>query len=140
MKITHYVSSVEDCRLLQEDLNTFSKACVENKLKINVKKCKAKTFSRLLNNVHFKYELEGAEIERVNQIKDLGVIMDSRLTFVPHIRDICVHATKMLGFIFRNTVGFTSVDSLLVVHYTYVRSKLKYCSIVWDPYYKTHSY
>ena len=44
----------------------------------------------------------------------------------------------MLGFIIRNTVGFTNVDSLLVLYYSFIRSKLEYSSVVWDPYYKIH--
>ena len=51
---------------------------------------------------HYKYYAWlGTEIERVNQVKDLGVILDSQLTFKPHISFTVDKASRVLGFIFR---------------------------------------
>ena len=38
--------------------------------------------------------------------KDLGVILDKKLTFVPHIDNTVRKSSKMLGFVIRNTKQF----------------------------------
>jgi hypothetical protein len=73
-------------------------------------------------------------LARCNEISDLGVIMDTGLTFVPHMMSIVSKALKMLGFIFRNTSDFTNTISIKSLFYAFVRSKLEYCSVVWMPY------
>lgn len=112
--------------------------CAEVKLSINESKCKLLRFSRIPNVLFNNYELNGTKIECVTQFRDLGVVMDSHLSFVPHIDYICSHAAKMLSFIIRNTRGFKNIESLKILHYAYVRSKLEYCSVVWDPHYNIH--
>ena len=82
--------------------------------------------------------MNGSAIDKVNQIKDLGIILDPQLTFVPHIQYLCNHATKMMGFIYRNTVHFRNTEALLTLYYVYVRAKLEYGSMIWDPYYDVH--
>lgn len=138
VKIASCITTPEDCLRLQADLDNFTLWCTINKLKINVNKCKSITFSRLTTNICYDYTLNTSKIENVRQIKDLGVIIDRQLTFVPHIQYICDHATKMLGFIYRNTKNFTNTDSLCVLFYAFIRSKLEYCAIIWTPFYKAH--
>lgn len=41
----------------------------------------------------------------------------------------------MLGFIFRSTKYFTNYKSIMRLYYPYVRSRLDYCSTVWNPHY-----
>jgi hypothetical protein len=43
--------------------------------------------------------LDGVELERVNSIIDLGVILDSKLSFRNHIDSIVNKSSAMLGFI-----------------------------------------
>jgi hypothetical protein len=138
LKIVNIIHSESDCCDLQEDLNNFNTWCSINKQSINVSKCKLLRCLRIENVINFNYTLNGMLIEQATQFKDLGVIIDSKLTFVPHIQYICAHATKMLGFIIRNTNSFKSTDSLITLFNSYIRSKLEYCSIVWQPYYNVH--
>ncbi len=41
---------------------------------------------------------------------------------------------RMLGFIIRNSKFFSSIDSVVMLYNSFVRSRLEYCSIVWDPF------
>jgi hypothetical protein len=130
LKIVNIIYSENDCCDLQEDLNNFNTWCSINKQSINVSKCKLLRCLRIENVINFNYTLNSTLIEQATQYKDLGVIIDSKLTFVPHIQYICAHATKMLGFIIRKTNSFKSIDSLITLFNSYIRSKLEYCSIV----------
>jgi hypothetical protein len=42
---------------------------------------------------------------------------------------------KSLGFVLRNGREFSDVDTLKLLYFTYVRSRLEYASIVWSPMY-----
>lgn len=44
----------------------------------------------------------------------------------------------MLGFIFRTCSTFTNADSLKILYFSYVRSKLEYGGIIWNPLYKKY--
>jgi hypothetical protein len=56
-----------------------------NSLELNVGKCKSITFSRVRHPVKFSYMLRGIILDRVDSITDLGVVMDSRMSFSRHI-------------------------------------------------------
>jgi hypothetical protein len=50
-------------------------------LELNVGKFKSITFSRLRHPVEFSFMLGGIILECVDSITDLGVVMDSRMSF-----------------------------------------------------------
>lgn len=74
-------------------------------------------------------------LKRVYEIKDLGVILDSQLSFRQHVSFVVDKASKSLGFIFRLTKTFTDISCLKALYCALVRSTLEYCSTVWSPYY-----
>jgi hypothetical protein len=51
--------------------------------------------------VLFQYVIGDSDLERVDVINDLGVLVDSRNTFVDHIESIVSNSARMLGFIKR---------------------------------------
>jgi hypothetical protein len=56
--------------------------------------------------IEFVYSVNRTALERVNEIKDLGVIMDGRMSFLPHIETIISKSSRMLGFIKRISRDF----------------------------------
>lgn len=58
-------------------------------------------------------------------VKDLGVLLDSRLNFKVHIKNITSRALRTMGIMVRTTSMF----------YALVRPLLEYCSCVWSPFY-----
>lgn len=60
-----------------------------------------------------KYILNLETLESVEEIRDLGVMMDSRLKFKAPVDVIVKLAAKMLRFISRNTKGFISPEPKL---------------------------
>jgi hypothetical protein len=51
--------------------------------------------------VMFQYVIGDRDLERVDVIKDLGVLLDSRMTFGNHIESIVSKSARMFGFIKR---------------------------------------
>lgn len=83
-KIFKVIKCVEDCRELQEDLSRLYQYCQINCLHLNIKKCNVITFSRKRHVIRFSYHINNKLLNRVNNIKDLGIHQHSKLLFVPH--------------------------------------------------------
>lgn len=93
------------------------------------------TFSRKRNPIVFEYRLAEGEIERVNHVKDLGVILDPKLTFKQHVSYVVDKASRTLGCIFRLAKNFTDIYCLIALYCSLSRSILEYCAEVWSPNY-----
>lgn len=138
MKIFRIVRGPEDCRLLQQDLDQLGTWCDRNCLPLNVQKCKKMTIS-LRNNVqHFDYTLCGASLPDSEAVRDLGVVVDRRLSFNSHIDQLVSSALKTLGFVTRVTSEFANIASRIAIYNSLVRSKLLYAAPVWFPNYNVH--
>jgi hypothetical protein len=82
----------------------------------------------------YNYQLRRAIITLTSSIKDLGVFFDSKLLFHNHVNYIFFECIKLLGLIRSITYSFSSLESLYVLYFTLVMSKLEYASVVWDSY------
>jgi hypothetical protein len=71
-------------------------------------------------------------ITRTDCAKDLGVWLDNKLFVHHHVNYIFSVASKLLGLINFITYNFSSLDSILVLYISLVRSKLEYASIAWN--------
>jgi hypothetical protein len=66
---------------------------------LNAGKCKSMSFSRGSKPVMFQHIIGDSELERVDTINDLGVLVDSRMTFVNRLESIVSKSARMLcGF------------------------------------------
>lgn len=134
MKLMKEIESDDDYSKLQADLDSIMIWSVENKLNFNIKKCVVMTYSRSQNPLFYQYRMNGEVLTRVNIIKDLGVIFDSRLTFSNHIVQLTSACFKILGFVIRTCKQFNNIEAMTAMFNGVVRSKLEYASIVWIPY------
>ena len=137
MKLYRVIRTSEDACLLQEDLNCLVSWSTENSLNLNISKCTVITFTRKQNFIHADYVVGSTTLSRSYSIKDLGVLLDSQITFVQHIDVMVASALKRLGFVLRHGMDF-SPRILKLLYFTFVRSSLEYCSTVWSPYYGIH--
>jgi len=78
------------------------------------------------------YYIKQAQIERVDTIKDLGVVFDSNLIFAEHVSEKINTAYSMLGIIKRN-FQFLSRKCFVMLYKTMIRSRLEYANSVWAP-------
>lgn len=133
LKLYLIVKSNEDTAALQGDINEVAEWSNQNRLHFNTDKCKTISFTRLKSPITNSYHLLGTPLERVTEIKDLGLNLDSGLNFRQHIKSLSINAHKMLGFVMRMAYQFQDVQVALVLFNTYVRSRLEFGAIVWDP-------
>lgn len=138
LKLFTSINNIEDCIALQNDLQSLSRWCSNNNLHLNVNKCHIMSFTRKLSTTEYSYVLNNNELNRCNNFKDLGVLFDTKLSFTDHISDIIVAAYRNLGFIIRNSKQLVDINTLKILFSTFVRSKLEYACVVWNPGYELH--
>ena len=73
-------------------------------------------------------------LEVVSEFKDLGLLVDSNLSWNVHEHSIVSKANKMLGLISRTCRGFADVKTLKTLHCSFFLSQLEHGSVVWSPY------
>src|SRR6266516_1034733 len=110
-------------------------------MKLNISKCKVLSLCRNSTNIiKFDYGIVLPDLGLVllnheYMIKDLGVLIDSDLSFDQHIHDKINTASRMLGIIRRNSVDLDK-KSFLLLYKSLVRSHFEYAGSVWNPYKK----
>jgi hypothetical protein len=138
MKLFLPVRGFRDCLRTQEDLSRLAECCEANASELNIGKCKSITFSRLRHPIEFSYMLGGNILDRVDSINDLGVIMDSKMSFTGHIDVTVGKALAMLGFVKRLSCEFRDHYTLKTLYVSLVPPKLEYAICVWRPFYGAH--
>lgn len=140
LKIFQTIKTYRDFVLLQSDLNTIHKWCLDNKLTLNINKCVFIVFSNKLNQSDVSYKINNITLNKMSTVKDLGVTFDSKLKFTQHIDNIVAKSYRCLGFIFRLTKKFKNTKCVNLLYNALVRSNLEYASIIWSPHQTTYSY
>jgi hypothetical protein len=106
-------------------------------LKININKCQVLSIrNKTRTNTSCDYMLEGSHLSNVSIITDLGINIDSNLSFKLHISTVITKSLQRVGTFFR---GFSSrrFDIVRKMFVTYIRPLLEYNSNIWNP---THKY
>jgi hypothetical protein len=140
LKSYHSISDVDDCKLLQHDIDSLQNWCLDNGTKLNLSKTTVISFTRKTNSIYFNYKLCNNLVARSQCVKDLGVLLHCKLYFHQHINYVFSQSLKMLGLIGYITSSFSTLDSLLILYSTLVRSKIEYASVVWKSFLSKNSY
>lgn len=133
MKLFCSIETDDDCALLQNNLNSVNDWCLLNNLPLNISKCNVVSFSRKNQPLKFNYRLNNTFLNRLDECTDLGVLFDSKLNFNKHIENIVLSSYKNLGFVIRNSNGFDDIQLLNSLYNAFVKSKLEYASLIWNP-------
>jgi hypothetical protein len=138
LKLFRGIGSTADSAALQADIDAAAKWSILNRLPFNVNKCKVITFSRKRSPLQTTYYLADDTLERVSEIRDLGLILDDKFDFHRHVTGICKQASRTLGFVMRIAKQF-HFGVAKILFGAFVRSKLEYGAVVWDPYESKYS-
>jgi len=100
--------------------------------------CTDTCLETLSSLVNCKYSATAADntiidLERSNKVRDLAVIVDSKLSFSDHITEKVNKVYSILGIIKRN-FQHVDKDAFVLLYKALVRSHLEYANKVWSPY------
>lgn len=137
-KISMPVNSSSQCENLQIDLNAAHRFFEANHLFLNTEKSRCITYFRGNNPIHYAYTINNRVIDRTSEIKDLGVILDSKLTFRNHIEYISTRAKSLSAWMRRFTREFDDPWVIKSIYSTFVLPVLEYASQIWAPHYMNH--
>lgn len=134
VKMYREVATPTDALKLRGDLKRMAVWCTENELKLNIDKCFMMSLRRSNNHHINDYHIDGKMVARVDEIRDLGVIVDSRMNFISHIESSVAKARQMTGYIKWLSNGRFHLNTLRLLYTAYVRSKLEFAAPIWDPF------
>ena len=133
-KLMMQIKNEDDAGKFQFEINKFSNWCAINRLQLNISKCAILTIGRIETKIENTYTLNGYDLNRVKEFRDLGVIIDDRLTFKKHLETLVSNCNSTLRFI-KLTVGRNfDTDTLVILFNSFVLSKLLFAMIVWYPF------
>jgi Reverse transcriptase (RNA-dependent DNA polymerase) len=134
MKLFIKVNSVDDCLLLQDDLNSFVLWSETLGLSLNIKKCRSMVFTKRRFPITFSYSINLINLLPIDtNVCDLGFTFTPSLCPRAHIYNVTCRAFKVLGFIKRIAGEFKLSNSLKSLYCALVRPIVEYGSVVWDP-------
>ena len=116
--------------VLQQDLANVLEWAKKWKMEFNVDKCKIMHIGN--KNPKYNYNMDGKDLQETLKEKDLGVLIDYKLDFGDHIKEIVSRANRMIGLI---RASFTCLNKkmFLNLYKSLIRPLLEYCVQVWSP-------
>ena len=81
-------------------------------------------------NANVSFEIGNLFIKSVDIVKLLGIRIDSKLSFVPHIRELCKRSNQKLKAL-RRIRHFISMRKAEVLVNAYILSPFNYCPLIW---------
>ncbi len=130
-KIYHKIENRADSLVLQQDLNNLIKWSKCWRLNFNPKKCKYMTIHNANPTLIFNYNMNGIQLEHVQTMNDLGLIINSSLTWDNHINSKISKANSLMGLV-KRTLGYSCpTKPKLLLYNALVKSTLMYGSVIW---------
>ena len=116
---------------MNEELSKLSNWMDINKLSLNVKKTKWIVFSLRKKCLPSQSVfIKGEVIERVNDIKFLGVFIDSKMSWSCHIQYIRKKISKGIGILYKAKRLLTQ-ETLITLYNSFIYPYIVYCIEVW---------
>ncbi|CAM4521747.1 unnamed protein product [Lepidochelys olivacea] len=123
----------KDRDILQEDLDDLVNWSNSNRMKFNSEKCKVMHLG--INNKNFSYKLGTHQLEVTEEEKDLGILVDHRMTMSRQCDMAVKKANAVLGCI-RRGISSRDKEVLVPLDKALVRPHLEYCVQFWSPMFK----
>jgi hypothetical protein len=134
-KIFRSIENENSRKCLQEDLNKLGKWSDEWLLKFHPKKCISMSVGNKTQPT-YNYNLpsgnENHSLQWVQEVKDIGVIIDDKLNFDIHINSKINKANSILGLI-RRSYKYLDTDTFIPLYKAMVRTHFDYAATIWSP-------
>jgi hypothetical protein len=132
-KLVNRISNVADQACLNEALRKIYNWSLKWKMNFNTNKCYVMTMKNGSNILEFNYMLGSKILDRVTKFTDLGVTVNSSLTWSDHIAIVKSKAMRNLGLIKRTLGDHAKLETKKLLYVTLVRSCVSYATQVWCP-------
>ena len=132
-KFFRQIISSEDTSIMQKDLDMLLEWSNTWLLKFHPGKCVTLRLSRHKLDEKHTYHLGENELENVEEVKDLGIIVDNNLKFQKHISSKVNKANQSWGTI-KRTFKHMNPYIFKKLFCAQVRSHLEYAVQFWSPY------
>lgn len=135
VKLYKNISKPEDCLALQGAIKEIADWSDKWKLPLSASKTKLLHLGKS-KTARYNYMLGGTRIVSVDTLRDLGFIMDKKLTFTDHCEGIAKRAERIVYNIFKS-LSIKSAPHFLIAYKSYVRPVLEYGTTVFSPHLKS---
>ena len=88
------------------------------------------TFTRRRVSLRYDYALDGSILERKSGPRDLGVLLDAKLSFHGQLDDVVTKRNQLLGLLKHLTREINDPTSCKMLYCTLVRSVVRVCCMV----------
>ena len=118
---------------LNDDLAVISDWCSRWGMLVNPSKTRGMLISRsrTVEPLFPDLLIDGSVVEMVSELKILGVILDSKLTFEKQVRAIAASASMRVGILRKTMSVFRDVTVVARCFWAFILPVLEYCSPVW---------
>ena len=122
----------QDVKIINKELSKIFDWLSVNKLSLNVKKTKYMLFHHHRKNLpnNMKIEINGIDIERVENFDFLGLTLNENLSWKPHVCKISNKITKCIGILNR-LKKFLPQHILRLIYCSMVQSHMMYAILCW---------
>ena len=100
-------------------------------MKLNEDKTKYMVFTRSHTEIATRLTINGNTLERIEEVKLVGVWLTTFLDWDKNTRELCKKAYARMTMLTKLKYVGTPIKDLIEVYILYIRSILEYCSVVW---------
>ena len=129
------ISNKQDRDSLQDNLDKLVLWANDWQIRFNGSKCKVLHTGK--NNPIYTYNIGDSIMEVTTAEKDLGIIVDDKLTFETHIDKTIKRANKLSGMIVHN-IKCKDMSVMVPLFKALIRPIVEYGNPVWSPHLKKH--
>ena len=129
-KLYTEVTNEEGGEQLQEDLDKCTEWAKQWMMEFNVAKCKVLHAER--TNRMKEYTMEGKILEKIQEEKDLGVMVHKAINGSRQVAEAVKKANRALAQL-RRTISNKETDTVIPIYKATVRPHLEYCIQAYGP-------
>ena len=132
-KVMQAVKTIDDADNLQDELNSVYDWASANNMQLNGNKFQHLRYGKSTSLDLGGYKTpDGAPISQVDQVMDLGVLMEESAKFDAQVRAAAMLGNRYAGWVLR-VFATRQQGPMLILFKSLVLSRLEYCSALWAP-------
>lgn len=133
-KLIKIIRSIDDTIDLQISIESFFKWRNDNGPQINIGKSKVLSITLNEKSLILHDFIDGVKIERVNEMTDLGVTVDSKLSFSAHIEYVTNKSKAALSFVKKACRNQFEIENAKLFHCFLSKLNIKFAGSIWLPF------